>query len=202
MLLLAFAVAAQADTVTVCFNYGCQNQAQAEYDEGKMFAMRILLGSAQDAAEERQRLSLAIGWLLGWAGRQTPIAADRGGNYADDGVRGRMDCIDHSTTTTRLLRLLEARGWLRFHRVLDPVLRVRFLFDAHYSAQIEELPEVAGDEATADAAARHVVDSWFRDNGQPAVVLPLPRWLAGEGDVGGESTRVVSGPGQGVTVER
>ena len=134
----------------------------------------VWLGSAQSAEDERERLAVAIGWLLGWAGRQTPIAADRGGNYADDGVRGRMDCIDHSTTTTRLLRLLEARGWLRFHRVLDPVLRVRFLFDAHYSAQIEELPEAAGDDATAVEAARHVGDSWFRDNGQPAGVLPLP----------------------------
>jgi hypothetical protein len=29
--------------------------------------------------------------------------------------------------TTRLLRLLEARGWLRFHRVLEPVSRVLYL---------------------------------------------------------------------------
>ncbi|WP_299070575.1 hypothetical protein [Accumulibacter sp.] len=202
LVLACLAVAARAETVRICYNYGCLAEAEAEFDEPQLARVRALLGTAASAEDERERLAVAIGWLLGWAGRQTPIAADRGGNYADDGVRGRMDCIDHSTTTTRLLRLLEARGWLRFHRVLDPVLRVRFLFDAHYSAQIEELPEVAGDEATADAAARHVVDSWFRDNGQPAVVLPLPRWLAGEGDVGGESTRVVSGPGEGVTVER
>ena len=202
LVLACLAVAARAETVRICYNYGCLAEAEAEFDEPQLTRVRALLGTAESAEDERERVAVAIGWLLGWAGRQTPIAADRGGNYADDGVRGRMDCIDHSTTTTRLLRLLEARGWLRFHRVLDPVLRVRFLFDAHYSAQIEELPEVAGDEATADAAARHVVDSWFRDNGQPAVVLPLPRWLAGEGDVGGESTRVVSGPGEGVTVER
>ncbi len=202
LVLACLAVAARAETVRICYNYGCLAEAEAEFDEPQPARVRALLGTAASAEDERERVAVAIGWLLGWAGRQTPIAADRGGNYADDGVRGRMDCIDQSTTTTRLLRLLEARGWLRFHRVLDPVLRVRFLFDAHYSAQIEELPEVAGDEATADAAARHVVDSWFRDNGQPAVVLPLPRWLAGEGDVGGESTRVVSGPGEGVTVER
>ena len=202
LVLVCVAAAARAETVRICYNYGCLVEAEAEFDERQLARVRALLGSAQSAEDERERLAVAIGWLLGWAGRQTPIAADRGGNYADDGVRGRMDCIDHSTTTTRLLRLLEARGWLRFHRVLDPVLRVRFLFDAHYSAQIAELPEAAGDDAKAVGAARHVVDSWFRDNGQPAVVLPLPRWLAGEGDAGGESTRVVSGPGEGVTVER
>jgi hypothetical protein len=26
-----------------------------------------------------------------------------------------------------------------------------------------------------------VVDSWFFDNGQPAVVMPLAQWHAGEG---------------------
>lgn len=202
LVLVCLAVAARAETVRICYNYGCLAEAEADFDEPQLARVRALLGTAQSAEDERERLSVAIGWLLGWAGRQTPIAADRGGNYADDGVVGRMDCIDHSTTTTRLLRLLEARGWLRFHRVLDPVLRVRFLFDAHYSAQIEELPEVAGDDATAGDAARHVVDSWFRDNGQPAVVLPLPRWLAGEGDAGRDSTRVVNGPGTGLTVER
>jgi len=203
ILLTALAGAVTADeSVSICHGYGCLAQAHIRYSEGQLGLVRRIMARATDAPSERERLAETLGSLYAWGGEQSDIHNDRGGNYADDGVRGRMDCIDHSTTTTRLLRLLEARGWLRFHRVLDPVLRVRFLFDAHYSAQIEELPEVAGDEATADAAARHVVDSWFRDNGQPAVVLPLPRWLAGEGDVGGESTRVVSGPGEGVTVER
>ena len=176
LLLLTLIAAAQADTVTICFNYGCQNQAQAEYDEGKMFAMRVLLGSAQDAGEERQRLALAVGWLLGWAGEQTPIAADRGGNYADQGVYGRMDCIDHATTTTQLLQMLEARGWLRFHRVLPPVGRLRYLFAAHYAAQIVEIAAPPG------APSIYVVDSWFRDNGQPAVVSELSAWQDGHDD--------------------
>jgi hypothetical protein len=59
-----------------------------------------------------------------------------------------MDCIDHSTTTTRLLRLLESHRWLSFHRVSKPVRRVLYLFEVHYSAQIEEL------ESLATASAR------------------------------------------------
>ncbi len=176
LLLLALIASAQADTVTICFNYGCQNRAPVEYDEGKMFAMRVLLESAQNAAEERQRLSLSVGWLLGWAGELTPIAADRGGNYADQGVDGRMDCIDHATTTTLLLQMLEARGWLRFHRVLPPAERVRYLFAAHYAAQIVEIAAPPG------APNIYVVDSWFRDNGQPAVVRELSAWQDGHDD--------------------
>jgi hypothetical protein len=100
------------DSLSVCYNYGCLAEAEVNYGAEQLAQVRDLLGVARNAAEERERLSLAIGWLLGWAGEQTPIAADRGGNFADDGVFGRMDCIDHSTTTTRLLRLLESRGWL------------------------------------------------------------------------------------------
>lgn len=176
--LLLFALSAGAEErVTVCFNYGCISQAEAVYDDRQLAELGALLGAARDAAGERDAISVAVGRMLGWAGRQTPIAADRGGNYADDGVYGKMDCIDHSLTTTRLLRLMEKRGWLRYHRVLDRVLRHRFLVFQHYSAQIEE---TAAAEAKGEAG-RYVVDSWFFDNGQPAVVMPLAKWRAGEG---------------------
>jgi hypothetical protein len=100
-----------------------------------------------------------------------------------------MDCIDHSTSTTRLLRMIEARGWLRFHRVLDPVRRSRFLLDQHFSAAVEETGSAAADPAAAGEmlkvgeglpAARFAVDSWFFDNGTPAVVMPLEDWLSGD----------------------
>jgi hypothetical protein len=138
----AAAPASAGETVSVCYNYGCLAESEVHYSDAATGAGAGPAWQRRSAADEREKLSLAIGWLLGWAGQQTPIAADRGGNTADDGVYGRMDCIDHSTTTTRLLRLLEARGWLRFHRVLEPVRRVRYLFAVHYSAQIEE---IAGD---------------------------------------------------------
>ena len=174
LLLAGVASASAGEVIKVCFNYGCLAESEAHYSDDQLAQVRTALSGAENAAEERQQLSLAIGWLLAWAGRQTPIVADRGGNTADDGVYGRMDCIDHSTTTSRLLRLLETRGWLRFHRVLEPVSRVRYLFQVHYSAQVEEL---AGIEP-----ARYVVDSWFRDNGQPAVVIGLQNWFDGEDD--------------------
>ena len=188
MIVLALLVAvppAAADTVRVCYNYGCLSEDDVIYKGEQLAAVHRLLGAAGSADEERAALSLAIGSLLAWAGTQTPIAADLGGNVADQGVAGRMDCIDHSTTTTRLLRMLEARGWLRFHRVLDPVQRVRYVFAVHFSAQIEEFASagparVADDgEQTPASPARFVVDSWFRDNGQPAVVMALGDWLDG-----------------------
>jgi len=158
-----------------------------------------------------------VGNLYRVAGRQSPISADRAGNYLDRGVNGRMDCIDHSTTTTRLLELMQSREWLRFHRVLDPERRTRLIFQ-HFAAVIEEIvPRVerivplhpdrvpdyvpsllalcdcegvvegllASDvEETETALApgtRFVVDSWFVEHGEPAVILPLADWLKGDG---------------------
>ncbi|QKS29322.1 MAG: hypothetical protein HT579_10630 [Candidatus Accumulibacter similis] len=174
--------AAGDDTLWVCYNYGCLQDAEVRYTERQLALVGAFLLAAGDAADERDRLSLVIGWLLAWAGEQTAIAADRGGNVADDGIDGRMDCIDHSTTTTRLLRLLERRGWLRFHEVLEPVQRTRYLVAAHFSAQIGQRPEAATPDEAAGAPGHYVVDSWFRDNGRPAVVMPLPEWLAGGGE--------------------
>jgi len=182
LLMAGAASTVSADTVRVCYNYGCLAEAEAHFEVVRMVQLAALLGAAQDAPDERERLSLAVGWMLGWAGEQTPIGADRGGNFADQAVFGRMDCIDHSTTTTRLLRLLEARGWLRFHRVAEPVQRVRYLVQVHFSAQIEEIPGASEVGAGPSEPARHVVDSWFRDNGQPAVVMRLEDWLAGDED--------------------
>jgi hypothetical protein len=165
-------VGARADeTITVCYNYGCASQAEVVFPERLLQQIHEYLAASGSPEYERRFLAEAVGRLYAWAGKQTPIHNDRGGNSADDGVEGRMDCIDHSTTTTRLLRMLEARGWLQFNKVLDPALRRRFVVSEHRSAVVEE-------NATGH---RYVIDSWFVDNGKPAVVMPLEEWMSGGG---------------------
>lgn len=200
----------------VCFDYGCSSEVGVRFDEDTMSRVKMLLGSPSDAAAEREAVVRALGELYRVAGAQSPIHADRAGNLLDAGVGGRMDCIDHSTTTTRFLQLIEERAWLRFHRVRDPERRQRFIFQ-HFSAVIEELeadllasahsPGIVPDhvpillalcdckDVLDDVArpadgmagtpprggARFVVDSWFVDHGEPAIVLPLAEWLKGGG---------------------
>ncbi|WP_088178853.1 hypothetical protein [Thauera butanivorans] len=213
-ILLAVAGLAQAGTgaqeagaeVGICYGYGCAHEGVARYGAADLANLAGRLDKARSAAEERALLGEAVGRLYRLAGRQLPVGADRGGNYLDGGVEGRMDCIDHSTSTTRLLKLLESRGALRFHRVLEPERRTRFIFQ-HFSAVIEELTPaerierlppgsaLARCNCTEDGAIvegpdgaeppspgeRYAVDSWFVDNGEPAVVLPLAEWLNGGG---------------------
>lgn len=180
-LALLCAAAGAQEKVAVCYNYGCLNAATVTYDRGQLTQVRELLDDAVDAAHERELIGVVVGRLLGWAGRQSPIHADRGGNYADEGVYGRMDCIDHATTTTRLLRLLERRGWLRWHRVCEPEVRTRLLIFDHWSAVIEEAPRAPFRDAHPLSRTRYAVDSWFYDNGEPAVVMPLDAWMDWEG---------------------
>lgn len=172
---LATAHAAHADEgVPVCFNYGCSSEAIVLFTESRLATINRQLGRARTAADERARLSPVIGQMYAWAGEQTPIKADRAGNVADGGVYGAMDCIDHSTTTTRFLRLLERRGALHFHRVLEPARR-GWIFQ-HYTAVVEE--NLSSAMLQADVlSARWAIDSWYVDNGQPALVLPLREWF-------------------------
>ena len=173
-LCFALPLAAVADAmVPICYGYGCLARDDIRYSETRLAELGRQIHAAVNAAEERKILAEAIGQLYAWAGEQSVIRNDRGGNYADDGP-GKMDCIDHSTSTTRLLKLLEARGDLRWHRVLETEVRHwGFVFAEHYSAVIEEIGE--------GEAERFVVDSWFVDNGLPAVILPLAEWKKGAG---------------------
>lgn len=186
LLLCAGAVSAE-ESIDVCYNYGCKQEATARFSERQLRTIARKLKSTTSAVEERKAVSEAIGQLYYWAGQQTPISADKGGNTSDDGVNGAMDCIDHSTTTTRFLKMIERRRMLKYHDVGEVVLRRRFLLFEHYSAVIEERPRSSlalpvkdgvPDEANPN---RYVIDSWFVNNGKPAVILPLESWMDGEG---------------------
>ena len=179
--------------VRICYNYGCVREEPVSYRSATLDELSARLAAAGGAARERELLAEAVGRLYRLAGEQLPVAADRRGNYLDGGVDGRMDCIDHSTSTTRMLRLLESRGALRFHRVSEPGRRTWFIFQ-HFSAVIEELAPACGscmedgmavEEPDGGEAPppgkRYAVDSWFVDNGEAAIVLPLAEWLNGGG---------------------
>lgn len=189
--LASAAVTATADErIEVCYNYGCNSVVQVRYSEAQLDWVRKQLAGARNPVQERAQLGQILGRLYYWAGQQSPIHADRGGNLADAAVNGAMDCIDHSTTTTRLLAMLERRRMLRYHHVLAPVRRTHVFVFEHYSAAIEELPprwlSRAKIAVPAQAPAeiqpeRFAVDSWFVNNGRPAVILPLEDWQDGAG---------------------
>ena len=89
------------ESVTICYGYGCLVQDDVRIEEVEWRGFKNRLSSAVDALQERELLAGIVGNWYALAGRQTPVRNDRGGNYADEGVSGAMDCIDHSMSTTR-----------------------------------------------------------------------------------------------------
>jgi hypothetical protein len=168
ILLMLAAEAVAADEVVICFNYGCKDQAVVSYSPLHLGQVQAQFVDVDSPAAERAAIARAVAWLYFYAGAQSPIWRDRGGNFDDDETPGRMDCIDHSTNTTALLRLIERRGWLRFHVVDERVMRGRLLSE-HWAARVVE----------RGSKTEWVVDTWFLDPGLPALVFPLGAWLDG-----------------------
>jgi hypothetical protein len=160
--------AASTDEVEICFNYGCSDRAVVHYSPLQLGQVQAQFVDVHSPAAERDAIAHAVAWLYFYAGMQTPIWRDRGGNLDDDGMPGRMDCIDHSTNTTAYLGLIERYGWLKFHRVGERVHRGRVLTD-HWAARVVE----------RGSQDEWVVDTWFLDPGNPAVIFPLKVWLDG-----------------------
>lgn len=154
---------------TICFNYGCREQAVIVVDEMDRAVIGELFVEVTDPASERRVLASAIARLYLIAASQSPIWRDRGGNAGDDDTEdGRMDCVDHATNTTAFLRWLAAEGWLRHHTVLPPVWR-GWMFSGHSAA--------AAYDRVSDEA--FVLDSWFFDPGVAPMIASLRDWSAG-----------------------
>lgn len=180
VLLAGAGLARGEETLNVCYNYGCASEEAVVVAENQLAWLREMMSRAQTPEAEREMLALVVGRFYAWSGEQTPVWRDRGGNQGDDGQDGAMDCIDHAMTTTRFLEMLARRSWLRFHRVAPVERRLLFFVLQHFSAAVEELGPLR--DPLHPSPERYVVDSWLRDNGEPAVILPLEAWREGAGE--------------------
>ena len=157
--------------MTICYNWSCAATVRIELSSEQLEVVYQLFSEVNDAPSERAAISDAVGVFEVYAGQQSPTGADRGGNWYDQNINGRMDCIDHSTNTTTYLKLMEAKHWFKFHRVNERVKRTRFLgISAHWAGRIDEI-------GTGKSFA---VDSWFYDSGHSAVIYDLDDWLSGK----------------------
>ena len=137
--------------IEFCFNYGCEDTALVRFEADTLARAGELFAPVETPAEERTAIARAIVLFYGIAGEQTPISADLAGNKQDEDVNGRMDCIDHTRTISRLLALFEKRGWLRYHTIVEePVHRRFFIFD-HIAPALDERP--ADEPAAAENPA-------------------------------------------------
>jgi hypothetical protein len=159
-----------------CRGYGCVIKDRVSLNEKEWAGVQKLFKGAKTASAERESVSKAIGLLERIVGPMTSTENDVGGTFRHTG-EDQMDCVDESTNTTVYLGMMQNDRLLKFHTVNQPVSRSPFTtmhagkFWPHFTAVMVET-------RTGEAWA---VDSWARDNGFPAEILPLNDWSNGAG---------------------
>jgi hypothetical protein len=155
----------------VCHGYGCAWRDYVTLSESEWQEVRAgMAPPAANAAAERMQIADTIGLIERIVGAKLGTAEDRAGTPFNWGDPKQLDCVDESINTSTYLHLLGNAGLLRYHTVRDPRRRTGFLrLSQHYTAVIE-------DNRTR---RQYAIDSWFNENGQPAEVVELDRWLAG-----------------------
>ena len=116
------------------------------------------------------RLSVAVGRFETFLGRRLETYDDRGGTFEAFGYQGQLDCVDEATNTTTFLRMLEHGSLLKWHVAGEPVSR---------SILATGWPHSTATVIEVSSGSSYAVDSWVRDNGRDASVVPLENWILG-----------------------
>jgi len=154
---------------TYCSEHGCELQQSVSLSPAEWAQITEPLATpAADAAAERLAVAEAVGRFETAVARQTGTGGDKGGTQTFPDRR-QLDCVDESVNTTRFLTMLAKAELLRFHIRGRPVHRAFAGGFSHMTATLRD----------AGAGTSWAIDSWFKDNGQAAEVVPLDVWLAG-----------------------
>ncbi len=174
----------------VCQGGGCAQSNQLSISESEWNSVvQIFKIKANNASEERQQISKAIGVLEQIVGAKNGTSADLAGTFGNGDIPGQLDCNDEAINTTTYMRLLKSNGFMQFHEIED--MRTRNFFFTGWP----HTTAVMHDIKTGD---KYAVDSWFYDNGAPAVIVPFSLWKSGykpaDSPIGKPRTLKVSNP--------
>jgi hypothetical protein len=155
-----------------CRDNTCETIKELSFDPQEWAAITGPLSQpAADSATERVQIAETVAVFEQKAGAKAGTTTDIGGTIKGFFHPGQLDCIDETSNTKTLLGMLANDGLLRWHRRGDHATRLVILSDGvpHFTATVVE----------NDSGQIYAVDSWFRDNGSPADVVPLEVWQDG-----------------------
>jgi len=157
-------------TVAVCHNFGCSMQTPVTFTAKDLAALRVIVVAGRGSpAAERRALGKAVQWFERRVGPVVGTSGDLGGFERYLATPDQQDCVDESTNTTRLLKLIESRGWLTHHRVGPKAVR-GFLVDGRYPHNTAVVVEKT-------SGVKWAIDSWMHANAEPPDIMPLAIWL-------------------------
>jgi hypothetical protein len=163
--------AEQPAVITYCHGFGCAMKATVRFTSGDMAKLKGIVAAGRGSPKaERTALGKADQWYERRAGAVTGTSGDRvKGTVGDAFDPTQLDCIDESTNTTTLLKLIEGRGWLKHHKV-GRVKSRGLLFDMRYPHNTATVIENETGEAWA-------IDSWIPANGEFPDIMPVAIWV-------------------------
>ena len=163
--------APKVDGFVACKSYGCKKKSWLTYTTEEWQEISSIFETTPvNAAQERERIRVAIGRMEQIIGTKNDTTRDNPRNK-NMGARGnQLDCIAEATNTTVSLLLLEKEGLLRFHKTGYPQHRgLLQLKSPHNTASIIELAN----------EAHYAVDSWFHAGGEMPEIMKVNIWKAG-----------------------
>ncbi len=161
---------------SVCYHYGCKEIDQISLDDHVWMELSGIVNNGSSTPEqERALIAEYIGRMEVIVGRKTNTQFDQGGTFIlfvnlGKAKSNQMDCIDESTNSLAYLRLLDNEQLIKYHKIGGLVTRGGI--SAGYPHTAVLIIDLLSNQ-------KFVVDSWFFDNGRPAVVLPYKLWKAG-----------------------
>ncbi len=155
--------------VSYCSHHGCQRRTVLNISGRTWNRMRSMVRRARSPASERRAIAAAMAIFEKAGGPPSGSAADRPMTGFDN--KGQLDCIDEASNMTSLLLMLKNARALRFHTVRAPSYRP--------AGGQGRWPHYAGTVQEKKSGRIYVIDSWFRANGKPAVVVPYATWKTG-----------------------
>ena len=160
----------QPDRFAYCFDYGCSTRkiiglSTEEWAE----IIAPLHPPAPDPEAERFQIAHSVGRFEQVVGSKLGTSNDKAGTLTGYGRFGQLDCVDEAVNTTRFLIMIEGQGLLHHHQVGSPVHRAWISWEfTHMTATVR-----------APDGATYAMDTWFKDNGGDADVIPIGPWLDG-----------------------
>lgn len=154
-------------SISICYNYGCKSKRRIIIHQDNIQSIKAVFGQSDTGRYgERLAIARAIALLEKVAATQSPVYNDKAENYNDNGLPGRMDCIDSTVNTTHYLEFINNLGLLHQYTLQSPVYRSPYLMGQHWAAQIQDQSD----------GQRYAVDSWQTDIGQAPIIQDVESW--------------------------
>ncbi len=156
-----------------CYSHACHAKSKISLSKAQLQQIdNLFIPRPKTAEQERKQISAAIAKFEQFVGKINGTSNDVAGSFPGLLKKNQLDCEDETTNTISYISILQDRGLITFNKLSEsqPARRSWFLNGWPHMAPI--IKEVKTDNL-------YVVDSWFKDNGNPAYIVNYNKWKDG-----------------------